>query len=233
MDLTSDSVLTGRSRWRRHDAGRPADRAASGSAARARHSWTQVYPVGAAMANREDQEFPGDWPPGLLVLLLPELFGGEEDLDQKQLEVTVMTMADAGLIGIYLAHGWDGFLFGRLRLVSERGPDDVPRPPEAGTPWLWQEILDSIGRHETTWFGYRLHQLRDQTRLAAQARGIIRDDHHRGRLHGGHTVNAEYRAAAEPAARALARRWGEFIAAHPALHEELTEATRSHEAAIG
>lgn len=236
MEPSSDAARTGHGRTGREGTFAGA-RAGPRRPRGPRSTWTRVYPgrataEGEALTDADEHDFPGDWPPGLLVLLWPELFAGDDGIEQLQIEVAVMAMADAGLISVYLARGWDCFLFGRLRLLSEQGRVGGSEQPDAGTPWLWQEILAAIERHESTWFGYRLHQLRDQTRLAARSRGIINDDHRR-RFLGSVNVNAELRAASEVAARALAQRWTKFVKTHPALHEELVQATRTHEAAIG
>jgi hypothetical protein len=184
-----------------------------------------VDPDGVPLAGLDD-----DWTPGLLVLAWPELFIGDEDADRKQVEVAVLTLADAGRVDLYLAPVW-GSSRRCLRIVArdvEGAPvsvDEATSISPSDVPWVWRAVLAEARVSRPGSYGERLFQWRGHTERAAVARGLMVPPRRDRFLARKATVDPVVVRASEIHATRLARWWSRFVAAQPDLYDALVRAT--------
>lgn len=198
-------------------------------------SWQRVEPLpmldpdGVPLYRLDD-----GWTPGLLVLAWPEQFVGAEEADRKQVELAVVTLADAALVDLYLAPVWGSSRRG-LRIVPRAARADGVDLADLGgdsseVPWVWQSVLAAARAARPGSYGERLFHWRGQTLRAAQARGLVRPERRDRFLARAAGLDPEVASTSKADAERLARWWAQFVAVHPELHEALVRATAIHDA---
>jgi len=186
-------------------------------------SWSKAE-IPLEQSNRATGVSPSDdEPPCLWVLLWPELFDGTEAPDQKQVEVAVVELAAAGLIDVYLIRGWNGSE--SVRIVPTAQAKTISTHDAGSGTWVYQRLLAEAEEHRPGSFGGRLSHLRQQTRQAAIARGLLHAKQPDRFLPQPERVDPQLKARAEVPARAAANRWRQFVQTQPRVHRALIEAT--------
>jgi hypothetical protein len=186
-----------------------------------------LVPVPISPSDKEQtrlDRFLGTWPPGLLVFVWPQMFVGSETGEQKQVEVALLALAEAGLVDLFTTRRW-GSTRRNLRVFAR---DDAGRASSAfaaPNPWVWQRVLAEAMTHRAGHYGERLSHLRPLTRQAALGRGLLHLEYRRQSRTRTTFQDPSFADRTQQPAAVLAQRWAEFVGNYPEVHDAMIHAT--------